>query len=219
MKKIKRIPQKHFDLKRLQPETLIPCQQISEVIEKPIEIFKSNISSMLNSDQYQDNFQANQTFTTSWINLFPHHDTLFTAEHCGLPGFRRFLEQQTLTDYGKKIKFPKNFVNFKGYADNHQYCELGLSEGLPNHLIINDIMLSNPADQDGRMRCGIFDEILNRVETFAKKDNYSHLILTAAFEHLVPVFFNRGFDLLDCKINDVAINYTRQGFILTKKLT
>ncbi len=74
MKKIKRIPQKHFDLKRLQPETLIPSQQISEVIEKPIEIVKSNISKMLDSDQYQDNFQANQTFTTSWINLFPHHE-------------------------------------------------------------------------------------------------------------------------------------------------
>ena len=219
MKKIKRTPKHHSQLESLLPEALIPCERISSVIEGPIEIVRSNISDMLQSSQYQDRFQANQTFTTSWINLFPREETLFTGEHCSLPDFRVFLEKQTKTHHSKRVKFPVNFVNFKGYSNNYQCFELCVSQGLPNHLIINDIMLSNPEDPEQRMRCGIFDEILTRVEAFAREDNYSHLILTAAYEHLVPVFMGRGFELLDCLINDIAINHTRHGFILTKELS
>lgn len=208
-----------LSLEELEASDLIPLTKIESLINQPLvhEVLTGDLLKQVNINGRPE---FNTPIEKSISRIFLNHGNIFPATFQNSRNLPTFYEEvcqhlEHLRQKGIEVPTPPSTqIIFRGrldgYSENHEQSyayKLHLAEILQNgnsdnkELYLHDIYLSNPVKALASSKPqislgqGIFDQILKKVEEYAKEQGYPAVSLEAAFPPQLQLFASRGYSL------------------------
>ncbi len=193
-------------VEQLQASDVIPIDRIEAIIGRPLE-HSRRVGAEL---RIQDPTDFNQAIERSIMRVVLSQEVQFPERFADIRREPSLYDAACRHILRHKLGSPPpaTQVYFQGSIEQGDCYILHLADTLESELYISDIYLCNPlidgAAEHTSIGHGIFDEILRRIEAFARANGYARLGLSAYRERNMRSFAKRGFVVEDNMYGDVA---------------
>lgn len=182
------------NLDNVRDTDIIPVGKIRDIVDGPLESSTCRNEQLMLKDPINFNQALQRSMVKMVLSGVPFPNEL--AELADQPVFRNALGM-CLYEMGIKTAPSCVQVRFSGNLNDDEVYSVHLADVIGGELFLTDIVLSDPRDARkrvmGGLGHGVFDEIMLKIEEFAKQNRYRQIGLIAAFEKNMNTFSKRGF--------------------------